>query len=346
MRRFGLTVLTSILLAAARGPGAEISTRPELITPETETAIQRGLAALARAQQRNGAWNSQGAYGGIYPCAMTSLAGLALMAGGNTPSEGQYAEQVRKAVYYVLSCANRNGLISMLDQEQRPMYGHGFGMLFLTQAYGVEQDVELQRKIHAVVRRGIDLTARSQSQNGGWLYTPDSNGDEGSVTVTQIQALRAARNAGIKVPKSTIDRACEYLAKCAESDGGICYSIQSRGSRPPITAAACATLYNAGQYENPVALKALEYTKKHVTANRQAAFAGHDAYGLLYAAEAMFLCSSADWKTLFPVWRDNLVKTQSSDGNWGGGGVGNVYETSMRLLVLQLPYQYLPILHR
>ena len=30
---------------------------------------------------------------------------------------------------------------------------------------------------------------------GGWYYSPDSDRDEGSVTVTQIQGLRAARNA-------------------------------------------------------------------------------------------------------------------------------------------------------
>ena len=49
----------------------------------------------------------------------------------------------------------------------------------------------------------VKLIARSQSGPGGWLYTPDSNGDEGSVTVTQIQALRACRNAGIRINRAS-----------------------------------------------------------------------------------------------------------------------------------------------
>jgi len=340
-------MLAALASAAVGAPalGAEVAVRPELITPEAEQAIQKGLAHLARTQARNGSWRAQGPMG-VYPCAMTALAGLALMAGGNTPSEGEYAENVRRAVYYTLSCANRTGLITVMAEEERPMYGHGFSMLFLAQAYGAEQDVDLQRRIHDVLARAVALTAKSQSGQGGWYYTPDANTDEGSVTVTQIQALRACRNAGIKVPKSTIARACEYIGKCAESDGGISYSVQARGSRPPITAAAVAVLYNAGQYENPVALRALEYTKKQIRSGGATAFGGHGFYGLLYASEAIFLTSAEEWRAFFPKARDDILRRQNKDGSWPGDSVGETYGTALALVILQLPYQYLPILQR
>ena len=225
------SALAALVVTYAGGfAAAQVPVRPELITAETEAAIERGLAYLTRAQERNGSWPG-GSRSRGYPCAMTALSGLALMAGGSTPSEGPYAVNVRRAVDYVLNCANRNGLIAKLGEEgARPMYGHGFGMLFLAQAYGTEQDPNQQRRIRRVLRHAVRLTVRSQSRDGGWLYTPDANGDEGSVTITQIQALRAARNAGIKVPKSTIKRACDYIAKCANADGGISYSLRSRGS--------------------------------------------------------------------------------------------------------------------
>jgi hypothetical protein len=278
---------------------------------------------------------------------MSALAGSAMMAGGNTPTEGEHAENVRRAVYYVLSCANRNGLIAVLGEEQRPMYSHGFSMLFLAQAYGVEQDVELQRRIYRVLTRAVRLTARSQSRDGGWLYTPDANGDEGSVTITQIQALRAVRNAGIKVPRSTIERACEYISKCANEDGGIAYSLRSRGTRGPITAAAVATLYNAGEYEHPVAKRALAYLKRHTKGgNLSTTFRGHTTYARLYLAEAMYLSSEENWREFFPKCRDELLKTQNKDGSWAGDYVGETYGTSAALIVLQLPYRYLPILQR
>ncbi len=335
-----------LALAPGIGTAGEARVRPDMVTPETEQAIQKGLAYLARTQARNGCWRSE-AMGGVYPTAMTALGGLAMMAAGNTPSEGEYADNVRRAVYFLLSSTGRNGLITAMVEENRSMHGHGFALMFLAQAYGAEQDTDLQRRLHEAISRAIGLTAKSQSFNGGWLYTPDQNGDEGSVTVTQIQALRAARNAGIKVPKSTITRACEYIQKCANDDGGISYSLMSRGSRPAISAAAVATLYNAGQYENPVAHKALEYLKKLLKGSNSATvFQGHRFYALLYTSQAMFFSGDEDWKEFYPKHRDELIKQQNADGSWQGDFAGHVYGTSIALLVLQLPYQYLPILQR
>jgi len=340
------TVLASGTASRCLAAGADSASRPEMITAETERAIEAGLAYLARTQARNGSWRSRTHYG-VYPVAMTALAGLALMAGGNTTSEGPYADNVRRAVHFVLSQAGRNGLIAAMEEESRSMYGHGFGMLFLAQAYGTEQDPELARDIYRVLVRGIMLTARSQSADGGWLYTPDANSDEGSVTVTQIQALRACRNAGIKVPKSTIERAAAYIEKCANPDGGISYSLRNRGrSRGPITAAAVAVLYNAGQYENPVAHKALEYTRRNLEAGGMRIFSGHRCYGMLYAGQAMYLSNEANWKWFFSKYRDDLVRQQNKDGSWPGDSVGEVYGTATTLIVLQLPYRYLPILQR
>ena len=218
-----------------------ISKRPGMINDKAELAIKRGLSYLARSQSRDGSWRTRSGYG-HYPVAMTALAGLALLAGGNTPVEGKYAANVRRAVEYTLRMAsqNKNGLIAATAEEQRPMYGHGFSTLFLGEVYGMERDPDRQKRIEKILKKAIDLTAKSQSTAGGWLYTPDSGGDEGSVTITQIQGLRSCRNAGIKVPKKTIDGALKYIEKSANPDGGIRYRATGGGSsRAPLTAAAC-----------------------------------------------------------------------------------------------------------
>src|SRR5207244_1378155 len=129
---------------------------------------------------------------------------------------------------------------------------HGFSMLFLAEVYGMEEDEERQNQIKWALQKGVDLTARAQSRLGGWLYTPDMGGDEGSVTVTQVQALRACKNAGISVPKEVIDNAMRYLEKSVQPDGGIAYRVGMAGSRSPITAAAVACWFNAGQYNSPL----------------------------------------------------------------------------------------------
>ena len=344
----------SLLLPVGRVVDAQtVPSRPPLITEKTEQSIERGLAYLARTQSRDGSWRTGSNYGS-YPVTMTALAGLALMAGGHTPVEGRYARNVRKALDYVLSCAHETTVsgkkytvIANMAEEQRSMYAHGFAMLFLAEAYGMEQDATRQARIKKVLEEAVQLTAASQSADGGWLYTPDSGGDEGSVTVTQIQGLRAARNAGIKVPKETVDKSVLYIEKSANSDGGIRYTARGGGSsRPPITAAAVAVLYNAGEYEHPVAKKCLAYMKDLMKKNPNQAYSGHRFYTMLYLSQAMYLSSEENWNDYFPQTRDELIKTQASDGSWNGDGVGTTYGTAIGLLTLQLPYKYLPILQR
>jgi hypothetical protein len=326
--------------------------RPELITEETEAAIQKGMAFLARTQSRQGEWRAMGD-SGAYPCAMTSLAGLALMAGGNTPLEGRYALQVRRAVDWIMSKATRyNDAILITDQseEQQCMYGHGFGMLFLSQAYGMERDPARRDKIQRLLTSAAVLTGRAQSRDGGWYYTADAGSDEGSVTVTQIQGLRGVRNAGIKVDHTIIQRGCQYIQKSANPDGGIRYQASNPGeSRPAITAAAVATMYNAGEYEHPVARGALKFIKARMRDSRgsmEMVFQGHDFYSTLYLAQALYLTGDEDWNDFFPRIRDNLIHTQLPDGSWQGDGVGTTYGTAIALIVLQLPYKNLPIYQR
>jgi prenyltransferase beta subunit len=339
-------ILLLLLLLMQCVYSEEVNVRPDMITVEAESAIEKGLQYLAKNQARDGSWRTNGA-SGSYPCAMTALAGLAILASGSTPLEGPYAKNVQKATEYILSCSSESGLIAKMSEEQRSMYGHGFSMLFLGQVYGMGVDENTQRRIKRVLINAIALTGKSQSTAGGWIYEPDSNSDEGSVTITQIQGLRSCKGAGIKVPKEIITKASEYIAKCANADGGITYSLQSRGeSRPAITAAAVATLYNAGEYENPVALKALEYLIKNKDFSSGRMNQGHGFYEMLYISQAMYLSGEENWKRYFPNTLKNLLKLQEATGSWKGDYVGDVYGTSIALLVMQLPYQFLPILQR
>jgi hypothetical protein len=313
---------------------------------------------LAEQQNQDGSWRSQGSTGS-YPTAMTALAGLGLLAGGNTPTQGPYARQVSRALTCLLSCARRDGLIAQLEEEAHCMHGHGYAMLFLAQCYGMEEDVQRKAQVHLALQRAVELTARSQSAAGGWLYTPDSGGDEGSVTVTQVQALRACRNVGIAVPKRVVDNAMSYLERSRNDDGGIRYQASDRGpSRPAITAAAVVCWLNAGLYDDPRIGAALEYVRPRLAPRRTdvAESFGHYFYGQLYMSQAMYLrCdpgagpSSAEerqWRDYYAELVDVLVHSQAGSGSWEGDMVGPVYGTAVGLIVLQLPYKNLPIMQR
>ena len=159
-----------------------------------------GLRWLASAQARSGSWDARGRY----PTAMTALAGMALLAEGSTPAGGEYSAELRDAVDYLLRQARPNGLIGDPLRDDRYTYGHGFGMLFLSQVLGEEEDARRREDLVRVLTAAVDFTGKAQTAAGGWGYVSarDGNGfDEGSTTVTQVQGLRGCRNAGIPVPK-------------------------------------------------------------------------------------------------------------------------------------------------
>jgi hypothetical protein len=227
-----LSTLAGGLLLSPAGGGRVTA---EELPPEYKAAITKGLEWVAKQQHRDGHWE---ATGGQYPSAMTGLGGMVLLMEGSTLREGKYADNIRRAVDWLMERSQRNGLLANPNnavEAGRYMYGHGFALLFLSQIYGEEEDNDRRRKLEDILTRAVLFTGKAQSSRGGWYYTSAADGhdaDEGSVTVTQMQALRAAKNAGIAVPKSIIDKGMKYLEHSTTDGGGVIYSLlQAGGSR-------------------------------------------------------------------------------------------------------------------
>lgn len=338
-------ILAAGLTVAASSPAQEAAYPPG-VTPEIHASIVRGLEWLKRNQGNDGSWRNSGGYGS-YPAAMTGIAGMAFIAAGSTPTRGRYWNQVRKSVSFLMKNSDSStGVISVPAEEGRSMYGHGFATLYLASVFGMEEDLRKQDKLKRVLDKAVKLIAGAQSSAGGWIYTPESNSDEGSVTVTQIQALRACRMAGIVVDKRVIDKSIDYIKRCQNADGSIRYSLNSGGDgRPAITAAGVAVLYNAGVYDDqPFVDKAVKYCMKRIKTSVNNT--GHHYYAHLYWGQALYQRGGKDWDAYYKSMAAWLLKQQSKDGSWQGDGVGTVYGTGIALTILQLPYAYAPIYQR
>lgn len=322
---------------------------PRHVTAGVVDAVQRGLEYLESVQSPDGSFTTT-QDGGTYPIAMTGLAGMGLLASGSTSSRGPWADPITRTMRFLLKCSTQNGLLATPNQDSgRPMFGHGFSLLFLACLYGMENDPLVRAQLASVIREAISLTSRGQSKLGGWMYTP-GGGDEGSVTITQMQALRACHNAGFVVPLDTVEMAKEYLEKCKTDEGGIRYSFNSHPTTQlPITSAAVATLYNAGAYESELAESCLAYVFKHMADLRSLdvpGAGGHTYYTHLYASQAFYQAGEKHWGNYFPRASKLLVKEQKGDGSWVGDGVGPVFGTSVALIILQMPFKLLPIYQR
>jgi hypothetical protein len=317
---------------------------------DVDRATSRGLEWLAAHQSRAGHWTANN---DTYPTAMTALAGLALLCEGSTTTQGKYAPQIGRAVEYLLARSRNNGLIGDPNRDDRYTYGHGYAMLFLSQVLGEEEDAGRREQLVDVLGRAVQFTGRAQTSAGGWGYVSAKDGggfDEGSTTITQVQGLRGCRNAGIPVPKEIIDKAVKYIRTGTGADGGVRYSSQSGGGegRPPITAAAIACLFNAGDYDDEYVPRLLKYCEKHITVSDAGyqMLSGHWHYAHYYYAQVMYRQGGKEWQE----YRDKLFKRIAADaamdGSWNQEYIGPVYCTAVNLTILQLPKGMLPIYQR
>lgn len=312
----------------------------ELMTAEVDQSIDAGLAWLSKQQNADGSFGN-GAYRGNV--AVTSLAGLAFMASGSTPGRGPYGAHVEKALQFIMDNTSASGFISVATAGSHgPMYSHGFGALFLAEAYGMTRRPEIREKLEKCIRLIVDC----QNNEGGWRYLPVKNDADISVTICQINALRAARNAGIFVPKETVENCIKYVKQSQNPDGGFRYMLSTGGSAFPRSAAGIVALYSAAVYDAKEVDSGIGYLKQFAPNAKfgQRSYS-HYFYGHYYAAQAMWIRGGADWIEWYPAIRDELLAKRSTQGYWNDS-VGNEYGTAMALIILQMPNNYLPIFQR
>ena len=308
-----------------------------------KAAIKKGLDWIAKQQSRTGGWPDKS-----YPVAMTALAGMALISSGSTTTQGPYAKHIRLAVDYLLSKARTNGLLGDPKRDQRYTYGHGFSMLFLSQVLGEEEAVDRRTDVIAALKKAVTFSVSAQTKAGGWGYvsSKSSSFDEGSTTITQVQGLRGCRNAGLAVPKEAIEKAKKYIYDCQNGDGGISYSFQSRGSsRPAITAAALAALYNAGDYESDKIPPMWDYCKSRLHKLNERSY-GHWHYTYLYYSQVVYRQGASEWEPFRDKLYKRLVGEQLASGGWKRNSVSATYSSAINLIILQLDNGYLPIYQR
>ncbi len=333
----------------------DVEAREYLGTPESEAAVTRGLAFLASHQQADGHWSSGGYQADV---GITGLCLLAFLASGHQPGRGRYGLVMNEAVDFLAESVRMSGQYGVpglvhsdasKGMSGPPMYGHGFATLALAEVYGMTRRRDLKPKVEAAIR----LIEDTQNQDGyvyhdgGWRYQPQTGDADISVTVVQVLALRAARNAGLKVPQSTIDRALNYMKRCSNSDGGFSYQVGQRQSGPARTGAGVLSLLMAGMRDSPECQAGLSYLIRHPF-NRQNEwpYREHFFYAMYYVTQAMYQAGGDYWKQWYPPIRDLLVRMQDADGNWGSSGyseAGPEYATAMAILVLQVPAGLLPI---
>jgi hypothetical protein len=334
--------------------------RPPGVTAEVERAIERGIEYLLSVRHRDvGArqsyWGMSGASyqgrrarnrsdGEVYRCAMTALVGLGLLANGNTPTRGPHAEAVDEITEFLLACSQDNGLITSGYDEERPMYSHAFAMTFLAQVFGQEANPTRRERIRKVLHKAVSLTAKSQTDDGGWGYVPNYFADEGTLTVTQLQGLRACRDAGIAVPKGIIERGVKFIKDSSNDDGSVRYRVNDTRIRPGVTCAAVVALWNAGEFDSELFKRIADRVNADIEHDWRNTH--HAEYVAYFLSQAKWVQGGGFWERYYRDATAQLVRDQRADGAWMGPEMGEVYSSAIALLILQLPYSRVPVYQR
>ncbi|MFT6832637.1 MAG: hypothetical protein ACJAZN_002815 [Planctomycetota bacterium] len=361
----GNTVSSAVSTAPQRDSDTRNTSLGIRITEEQEEATEKGLRWLADHQSEDGSWTAGVGYKlndryrttreGDGHVGVTSLAGIAFLGGGHLPGRGKHGRTLDKCIDYVLSCVNDDGYISRGGTR---MYSHAFSTLFLAEVFGMSHREDVRIRL----QKAIDFIVKSQNDEGGWRYEPLARDSDMSIVVCQVLALRAARNIGIRVPKSTIDQAIRYVVDSAVTGSGgrmdrfigvgtFSYQRQARSRTTfPLTAAGVTALNGLGIYSDELIDRGVDFLNAEMDRfNHRYGMNGHYFfwYGHYYGVQAMYTKGGNDWKNYFTRMRSFLLKRQRPDGSWMNSvGPGEAFSTAMACLILEIPYDFLPIFHR
>jgi prenyltransferase beta subunit len=301
-------------------------------------ATARALEWLAQRQNSDGSW-SDGAY--PHNTAITSFALLAFLSQGHLPGEGLYGPEVAKGCRFLLACSRDDGYLAgpRGGNSHGNMYCHAMATLALAELWGMTGD----KDIKPVLTKAVDLIVSSQNYQGGWRYEPRPTGADISVTIMQVMALRAAKNSGLHVKDETMRRAIGYIKRCYNrSSGGFSYQP---GSPPGFarTAAGVCVLQLTGEYKAAEIPEAIAFMKQRAHER------SHFWYGHYYASHAMHQVGGKEWQEWYNAICDTFLPMQSTDGSWSSREryeVGPVYQTSIAVIILSVPMNYMPIFQR
>ena len=354
----GSALLTGGCEAPATNP-ALIDATLKPITPPTEAdiraAVERGIAFLIDRQKDDGSWGkmdwrirnigprSLGDFE-AFKTATTSLCIRALIEADIQTPQAQAALARAEAWLLVKLRTYRRWDEKALFNS----WGHAYAIETLAVMLRDRPISDRRRReIRRLLTDQVRQLAIAQSVHGGWGYynwrpylNPPINGGTSFLTATAMLAFRAASDAGIDVPDSTVQRAMTALRWARFPNGAFSYNIRSiprpdvRSSWPP-GAMARSQAGNLAMHvygdqratpevikawmtrllvQNTWLSKALKETSPH---SSQYVVAGYYYYyGHYYAARAIAHLPEADRAD----YRDHLAKIllsrQDKDGCW------------------------------
>ena len=342
---------------------------------ETESAVDKALDYLASVQNANGSWGSKESFQTGDAAALSSLALLTFFAHGENFKSKKYATVISNGSDFLVEMANYPDI-----EFAGSSFGHAILTYALAEGYAVSGSLSLRRpleeRVRSIITRQNKFGSFALNYNNapqalpteqeleknplGKEIMPGESACDLSLLGWHIQALTAARNAGIAVDglDQALALATEALVKIHQAEkGGFSQGINMKR-------------FPANDNMNPVGLLGLRLLNagNSTPARRAEKFLASAAvpkwnssgkfplYRWYYHTQALFQSEGGHGR-YWDTWNNNLkvelTKHQQADGSWKmpGGDTSfrvkdktdlNIYSTSLCGLMLQVYYRYLP----
>lgn len=329
---------------------------------ETEAAVAKALAWLAKKQGRDGLWSLQGPYpdgsNQENRLAATAMSLLAFQGAGHTPQAGEYRSLVARAWKALLASQVDEGVFELGRMpDQHAMYAHAQATIAVCELYAMTRD----EAVRPAAERAIAYCVAAQMPDGGWRYRPpqpggDNKGDM-SVTGWFMMALKTAEMGGLRVPAETYGRVTQFLDGVFISEAkGYGYQIIPNQKvvqvRPALTAEALlCRQYLGWAADDPRLRSGVELLFRELPLRFE--YPHKNVYAWYYATQVCHHAGGGAWEQWNAQMRAELPASQVASGKeagswdpahdqWGHFG-GRLFMTSLCTYMLEVYYRHLPL---
>ncbi|MDA7656694.1 hypothetical protein N8621_03565, partial [Akkermansiaceae bacterium] len=261
----------------------------------------------------------------------------------------EFGEVVFNATVYLIDRAMKNRGRIFDDRKGPWCYEHAIATYSLCESYLFSRSFGYQvPNLKKVVQEAVQWIIDSQNTVGSWDYRYGGGGRyDTSITAWHLQALKAAKSIGLKLPKleDTVSRGLQSLIDAQLPSGGIGYDPNRKDEgNLPLTGAGVLCLQQHHGRRDFDARQGIGHIAKNSRFNfkKNANFYEH-----YYVSQAAINEGGAFWKSYNKMFRDQVVKNQGQDGSWPNPpgnkhSAGTVYNTALATLMLEVYYRYLP----
>lgn len=324
----------------------------------TEAAVLRALRWLAKNQNSDGSWNNT-------KPAMTSLAILAYLAHGDTPASEEFGSVVESALRFLTEAQEPSGRFKGRDNHD---YTHPIATYALAEAYGMTKNPTVKE---AAVK-ALAVIVKGQNASGGFNYNLQPSGrDDTSYMAWCVQALKAAQIAGLAYDVEGLDEAMKkavlgFRKNYGEQGGYGGFGYTGPSSAHGLSGAGALSMQFLGEAKSKEVLNTLPMIAQRFAFNWETPPAGSIIYYWYYNTQAFFQEGGAVWENWNKQFSIPLTKVQQvigkeasgyvdhkgqpqEIGSWTSpaknehtGGNGEVMDTILCTLMLEVYYRYLP----